>query len=398
LKLIYLANIRLPTEKAHGLQIVQNCEAFADAGAEVELWAPRRVNTSEMRAITDIFAHYGVKKNFALRRLPSFDLLWRGAHQGSLFARFFFAIQSITFVLSVLVAVVGSRADVYYSRDALTLLAISLVKPRRVLAYEAHSMAHGALGRWIQRQTVRRVGQVFGVTNRLCEDLLSLGANAAGTRVAPDGIRGERFENLPAQAEARLALGWPEHAYIVGYAGRLQTLAQDKGVGLLVEALAQVDGASIALVGGPDDMAEALRQQWLALGQGGTQFLYAGQVQPDRVARYLASFDVCVLALPWTTHFAYYASPLKLFEYMAAGRAIVASDLPSTREIVEEQETALFFPPGDIGALAAALTRLRDDPALCERMGAKARKLAFEQYTWKARARAILEAIEHDAN
>ncbi|MBE0688784.1 MAG: hypothetical protein IH587_01525, partial [Anaerolineae bacterium] len=264
MKLIYLANIRLPTEKAHGLQIVQNCEAFADAGVEVELWAARRVNTPEMRAISDIYAHYGVKNNFVLRYLPSLDLLWLGADQGSLLARLFFALQSITFVLSALVAVFGSRADTYYSRDALTLLAISLVKPSRALAYEVHSAAHGVLGRWIQRQTVRRVGQVFGVTSKLCEELLALGANAARTHVAPDGIRGARFQNPPAQAEARHALGWPEDAYIVGYVGRLQTLAQDKGIGLLVEALAQIGAASIALVGGPDDMAEALRQQWLA--------------------------------------------------------------------------------------------------------------------------------------
>ncbi|MCC6614375.1 MAG: glycosyltransferase [Anaerolineae bacterium] len=396
MKLIYLANIRLPTEKAHGLQIVQNCEAFADVGADVDLWVARRVNTPEMRAIGDVYAHYGVKPNFALRRLLCLDLLWLPVAQGGLLARVLFALQSITFVLSTLVALLGVRADVYFSRDALTLLAVSLIKPRHTLAYEAHSAAHGVVGRWIQRQTVRRVGQVFAVTQKLCDDLRSLGANPARTHVAPDGIRGQRFDKLPSQAEARRALGWLEDAYVVGYVGRLQTMAQDKGVGLLVEALAQVDGSSIALVGGPDDMAEALRQQWLALGQDDARFLYAGQVPPDRVPRYLAAFDICILALPWTTHFAYYASPLKLFEYMAVGRAIVASDLPSTREIVEEGETALFFPPGDVDALAAALKRLRDDPALRQHMGTQAQALAFERYTWEARARTILETIQHD--
>ena len=58
-RLIYIANVRLPTEKAHGLQITQNCEAFAGAGASVTLWAARRVNTPAMRRIPDIYAHYG---------------------------------------------------------------------------------------------------------------------------------------------------------------------------------------------------------------------------------------------------------------------------------------------------------------------------------------------------
>lgn len=398
MKLIYLANIRLPTEKAHGLQIVQNCEAFADAEAEVELWVARRINTPEMLKVTDVYAHYGVKRNFALRRLPSLDLLPLSRGQNNLASRLFFAVQMITFVVSALIAALSSHADAYFSRDALALLAISLVKPRHALAYEAHSVSHGTFGRWIQRLTVRRVGRVFGVTNRLCEELVALGADSGRTQVAPDGIRGERFANLPAQSEARRAVGWPEDAYIVGYVGRLQTMAQDKGVGLLVEALAQIDDAAIALVGGPDEMAEALRQQWSNLGQADATFLYAGQVQPDQVARYLAAFDVCILALPWTTHFAYYASPLKLFEYMAAGRAIVASDLPSTREIATEGETALFFPPGDVKALAAALERLHNDTELRQQMGNRARALAFARYTWEARARMILEALERDAD
>src|SRR4051812_30948237 len=75
MKLLYIASIRLPTEKAHGLQIVQNCEAFADAGAAVTLWVARRFNTAELRAVGDVWAHYGVKRNFVLRRIPCIDLL-----------------------------------------------------------------------------------------------------------------------------------------------------------------------------------------------------------------------------------------------------------------------------------------------------------------------------------
>ena len=80
MKLLYIANIRIPTEKAHGLQIVQNCEAFADAGADVTLWVARRVNTPELRDTHDIWSHYGVKQNFGLRRIPCLDLyhLYRG--------------------------------------------------------------------------------------------------------------------------------------------------------------------------------------------------------------------------------------------------------------------------------------------------------------------------------
>ena len=73
-KLLYISLMRLPTEKAHGLQIMQNCEAFADAGCDVRLWVARRWNSREMRAIADPFQYYGIRPNFSVRRIPCLDL------------------------------------------------------------------------------------------------------------------------------------------------------------------------------------------------------------------------------------------------------------------------------------------------------------------------------------
>jgi glycosyltransferase involved in cell wall biosynthesis len=212
--------------------------------------------------------------------------------------------------------------------------------------------------------------------------------------VAHDGIRAERFANLPSQAEARAAVGWPLDAFIVGYVGRLQTMAMDKGVGTLVEALRDVKGVTLALVGGPEESAEEFHQYWLKLGMEDKYFLNAGQVSPERVPIYLSALDVCTMPFPWTEHFAYYASPMKLFEYMASGRAIVATDLPSTAEVVRDGESALLVPPSDAAALGSAIARLRDDPALRERLA----KIAYEEvvghYTWASRAAAILEKVQ----
>ena len=80
-----------------------------------------------------------------------------------------------------------------------------------------------------------------------------------------------------------------------------------------------------------------------------------------------------------------FTSPLKLFEYLAAGRAIVASDLPSIREILHNEADALLVPPGDASALAGAIRRLLDDPALAARL-ARAAFEAAPQYSWDRRA------------
>ena len=430
MKLLYIANIRLPTEKAHGLQIMQNCEAFADAGAEVTLWIARRYNTPELRDVRDVWAHYGVKQNFGLRRLPCIDLVPLVAGKNGWLAQVIFQIEVWTFALVALVQVIFAQADVIYSRDTIILLVMSLIRPRKMLAYEAHTLAQGRVGRTLQRWVVRRVGQVFATTAKLAQDLMALESAGDSGRdrmatvvpfrqndesivvpfrqndkspdprysVAHDGIRRERFAHTPDQAAARQALGWPADGFVVGYVGRLQTMAMDKGVGALVEALAKLarePGANctLALVGGPDEMAAEFRARWRELGMDDALFLYAGQVAPERVPLYLSAFDICAMPFPWTTHFAYYASPIKLFEYMASKRALVASNLPSIAEVVVDGESALLTPPADVEALAQAIRRLRDDAALRERLEEKAYRIVMESYTWDARAKMILAAL-----
>jgi glycosyltransferase involved in cell wall biosynthesis len=392
-KLIYVANIRLPTEKAHGLQIMQNCEAFADNGAQVSLWTANRANTPEMRAVKDVWEYYGVQRSFKVRRLPCIDLLPLVPERTDRTARLIFYLQLATFTLSALLLALFTRADVYYSRDPLVIIALSFIKPRRKLAYEAHTLRPSEDGQRLQRQAVTRAGTVIAITSKLREELVKLGADPARSMVAHDGIQKARFARMPSQADARRELGWPEDALIVGYVGRLHTLTMDKGVGALVKALGQVDGAALAVVGGPDDMAAVLREQWLEAGLDAAAFLYAGHVPPGRVPLYLSAFDICAMPHPWTEQFAYYTSPIKLFEYMASGRPIVASDLPGFAEVVTDGESALLVKPGDIDGLAGAINLLAETPVLRERLAYKAKALVLSGYTWEARARHILEFI-----
>jgi len=392
--LLYLSLARFPTEKAHGLQIAQNCEAFANAGYNVRLWVARRFNSPAMRQISDPYTHYGVEQNFSVTWIPCLDL-YPLARRNLRLEKVAFVVQVVTTIMVALLRLSFARADVYYSRDEYLLLALSLFLPREKLVFEIHQFWTSRKSSWIQRQVVQRVGRVIAITPRLHEDVIArYGAEPERVLVAHDGIRAKRFAVLPEKNEARHDVGWPEDAFIVGFVGRLQMLLADKGVDTLVLSLAQVEGASLALVGGPDDMAHALREQWLRLGLPESRFLYAGQVKPDAVPLYLSAFDVCAMPHPFTEQFAYYTSPLKLFEYMAASRPIVASDLPGWSDVVQHDETALLVAPGDVGALAEALRRLRDNPDLREQLGRNARERVMQHYTWATRAEAIRAHIE----
>ena len=394
MKLLYLANARIPTEKAHGLQIMQNCEAFADNSAVVTLWAARRVNTDSMNEIEDPWAHYGVKHNFDLWRVPCLDLQWLVGDDIAILRRGAFFLQVISYTIALCLSILFTRSDVYYSRDLLTVWLLTFLKPRRKVAYEPHRLSHSGMGRWLQTMAVRRAGSIFPITATMAATLIEQGADPMRVCPAHDGIRKARFEHLPDQFTARREISWPDEAFIVGYVGRLHTMAMDKGVSTLIQAIAQLEGVSLGLVGGPEDMAEKLRQQWVALGLPEERFLYAGQVKPEAVPHYLSAFDVCAMPHPYTAHYATATSPLKLFEYMASQRPIVASDLPGWADVITDGESALLVPPGDVDALAKAITRLRDDPVLRRRLADNAHARVMGDFTWDARAQMILNHLQ----
>lgn len=385
-RLVYVANNRLPTEKAHGLQIAQMCEALAESGYKVTLVTPRRVNTPEMAKATSLWEHYGIARNFDFRRLPCLDLL-------PLFPRYSvaFLTQTLTYMLVLIGWLLPRRIEVLYTRDLFLGVALRLARPRTRLVYEVHQVHQSAPGRRLQSFLARRA-YVVPITAHLAEKMESLGAGRV--LVAHDGVRAARFERIPPQAEARAEIGWPREAFIVGWAGRLHLMGVDKGVGPLIDALKPLEGTALAIVGGPQEMVDALRSRWIAAGLDVGLFLASGQVQPDRVPVYLSAFDVCAMPHPWTEHFAYYTSPIKLFEYMASQRAIVASNLPGFAEVLADGESALLVPPGDTAALAGAIRRLHDDPALRERLAARAYEQVMAHYTWSARVRAIRAFIE----
>ncbi len=381
-RLLYIANARMPSEKAHGYQMAQMCEAFAQVGAQVTLVVPRRRNTAaELRGVDDIWIYYGVRRNFDLVRLPCLDLIWL------LDNRFAFLLQSLTFGLSLLVWLAFQRYDWLFSRDHVVMALLTLVTPRRKRIYEVHNKFRSARGLRLQRWLLRRSGRVVALTGALAAQLESMGAR--DVLVAHDGIRPERFENIPNLSQIRLGLNIGPERFVACYAGRLHSMNLSKGLDVFVEAAAQAGDVDFLLVGGPAESVAQLRAQWLGLGLPAEDFIAVGSVPPGEVPRYLAAADVCLITSPYHEFFAYETSPMKLFEYMLAERAIIASDLPSTREVVRHGESAHLVPPSDVDALAAALQHLRADPTYRAALAAQAAQ-DVRAYTWTARARAIL--------
>src|SRR6266702_784702 len=200
--------------------------------------------------------------------------------------------------------------------------------------------------------------------------------------VVPNGVSPRRFSPGLAPALPRLA-----GAFTVGFVG---TLKPWHGLSILVEAFAQLrrrhPQTRLLIVGdGPE--RDRLVADLAAAGLTEAVHL-AGAVDASAVPGWLASMDVGVAPYPPLAHF--YFSPLRVYEYMAAGLPVVASRIGQLKSLIEEGRNGLLVTTGDAAGLAAALERLHSDPKLRARLGQAARTTVLKQYTWDAVAQRVL--------
>jgi glycosyltransferase involved in cell wall biosynthesis len=384
-RILYFADIRFPLERANGIQTMETCYALAERGHDVTL----AVRPDTRKPARNPFEYYGLPQQPRLR-------IAHAPVAGPAMAR---RLGYLSFAIGR--ALGRDRADIIMTRDL--GLASALVKiPRSFRApviYESHGYAPDVATALPELVATAKAPSAAKVTRLAAREArvwraadgyvtITVGLTAELTArfgrrrhlaAIPDGVRlrpGEIDVEQPAGS-------------VVAYAGHLYAW---KGVDVLLDALAQVPGAKGLIVGGHSAEPDLARTQARAAELGlGERVTFTGLVPPDRVPGLLR--QAAVLALPnqasaISTRF---TSPLKLFEYMAAGRPIVASDLPSIREVLHDRVDALLVAPGDPRALAAAIREVLADRALARRL-ASAAAAAVPHYGWDRRAER-LEAL-----
>jgi glycosyltransferase involved in cell wall biosynthesis len=242
----------------------------------------------------------------------------------------------------------------------------------------------------VDRPGAERVAdRVFGAATALLAVSAEVAAWLEGFPAArgkvhtvPNGVRPERFpDNLAATRPAA------EGVFTVGFVG---TLKAWHGLGILVDAFARLHARSAQtrlLIVGDGPEREKTTGDLLARGLGDAA-LFTGTVAPEEVPGLLASMDVAVAPYPALDHF--YFSPLKVYEYLAAGVPVVASDIGQLRDLIQPEINGILVPPGDAAALAQALECLSQDPGMRKRLGREGRKTVLARYTWDAVVRRIM--------
>lgn len=374
MEIAYVANIRLPTERAHGVQIMNTCAALAATGTKVRLYVPRRRNP----IATDPFDFYGLPRTFEIVRLPGAGFLPLSA---SWIGRIAFAIQTFVFACSMACAL--KRREVIYGRDEAVLASLSLLS--KSVFWETHTGSDNVFSRMLQR----RAKGIVCITRGLSGFYAGKGVSQGRLLVAPDAVDLRKFESVSDDKDLhRSALGLPREATVFTYSGSIAQYAW-KGVDTFLDSMAHLADrrARFLVVGGKPGEVQGTKDRYRD-----ERLVMVGQVPAGDVVRYLKASDVLVLPNKAGDKVSErFTSPMKMFEYMASGRPIVASDLPSIREVLD-RECAELVPAGDPESLALALEKVSEHESWSETLASRA-LAKVREYTWEARARSVLEFI-----
>jgi glycosyltransferase involved in cell wall biosynthesis len=376
----------LPTRQANGIQTVRMCEAFAALGLRVSLY-----HISHPVIHEDIIKYYNIKMPINLKRLPRAVLPWRKHfklnERWSAIPSFVHAFLWCGFVVQL---ARRENALFYFVREP--MLAWWLGFHNLPTVFEIHhDYTLGGIDNPFTRLACQRhsIKSVVAVTKHMQNDLIRLfGVPAEKTLALPNGVDLQRFSNVCTGDVARQQLGLAPEAQVVVYTGQLHI---EKGVDVLVRAAALLKNVTVVLVGG--EAADQNRLRQLIQDIGAHNIILLDYVPPTEVASYLKAANVLVMPhSAKVTESAKYTCPLKLFEYMAAGVPIVASELPAITDVIRHGENGWLVEPDSPSALAEGIRHLLENKSLASAMARKA-KQDSESYTWEHRAARIIESL-----
>lgn len=367
MKLLYIASIRLPTEKAHGIQIMKTCEALAKLGVDISLAAPNFFLFNPNSR--DPFEYYGVKKAFPIKLFFSIRLIRLGPIG--------FFLETFIFFFGVLFSKEFWQADYIFTRDEMLASPSGLLGKRTI--WETHTGSYN----FFARLALKRANLIVAISQGLKDFYISKGVSPSKIVVAHDGVELEDFKISVSRDEVRKTLGLPIDKKIALYAGRLDGW---KGVETFLEASKMFDDSvGAVVVGGDNNQVRSLSKKYSKV-----QFL--GLKPYKDLPLYQKAADV--LVIPNTSKDVVsklYTSPLKVFSSMASGVPIVASDLPSIREVLNEHNSVLVTPDSPQALLTGVMKVLEEAP-LADIM-AKQALLDVSRYSWDERAQTIISAI-----
>jgi glycosyltransferase involved in cell wall biosynthesis len=243
--------------------------------------------------------------------------------------------------------------------------------------------------RWIvlaEEVSLRTATRIVVVSEALKAELIGRGIAAERIRVNPNGVDPDLFSPGPGREVGRRKLGVSDEEVLVGFAGSFSLW---HGIEVLQEAIASLlskpGRLRFVLMG--NGLLHAHMRSSLAAYEAEGRVTFTGSIPSGQVIEYLDACDILVSPhIPMADGSRFFGSPTKLFEYMAMGKAIVASRLEQLAEVLEDDRTACLVTPGSVGELGDAIESLAADAERRARLGAAAREAAIDLHSWARNA------------
>ncbi len=362
--IVYLATIFIPSKKASSVHVMRMCQAFAENGHEVDLIYP--VNTRKTPSTENPYTFYGVSQSFAMHPV-------RVAGSGRL-ADHMYAVKSVSLLRKL-------NPDLVYSRSITASYYLSFYN--RQFIFESHQDYLHSF-RLEHRIQIRRILQSKNLLRFVCiSDALRKRYERKGNNpaflVLHDGS--DVFD-----LGEKTALQGRPGAMKIGYFGSLH---EGRGIEIIMGIARQLPQTDLFIFGGEPAEINAWKNQ----ADGIDNLYFYGFVAPQKVFMYRNSCDILLAPYQKTVFVsskkaystADYMSPLKVFEYMASKKPIIASDLPVLREVLNEKNSILVSPV-NVEEWVSAITTLMNDETLRSELSGASYSMLLDKYTWKKRA------------
>ncbi|SIS65790.1 glycosyltransferase family 4 protein [Belliella pelovolcani] len=367
----------VPSKAASSFHVMKMCDAYLNNNIEVTLFVSNNGDSSMLNG-ESIKNIYSIENKFKIKRLP---------------VNYLSKFQKL-FSLSILFPFYAffNRSSLVHSRTLISAYVLSKIFCQPVI-FELHDAVwKNNKSKFFFKSLVRSKNCKFliSITSALANDAISIIGNSKPILILPDGVSQKSLNTINDKYDSRKRLGLNRDDYIVLYSGHLY---RGRGIDLIINLSEKLPNFKFILLGGND--LDINYYQEITTNLKNIEFL--GFKTQDILIEFLNASDALLMPYENKVNVAgindsdtsKYASPLKMFEYMATGRPIISSTLNVLSEILHHNYNALMVPYDDVNGWVNALELLKNNPEIGKRIADQAKEDVW-QYTWEERVKKIM--------
>ncbi len=405
LRIFFVARNRIPSFRANSINIMNTCECLGKLNHQVFLFASNggiHKRAMEIKTKEDIFDYYSVEPVFRLILAKPIDLYHLQIRKlERLFRWILQATYSFLFFFYLISAIFVKKPDLIYTRSqSISFLFGPILKVLRIpLILELHDpifldQAKKKIRIKIEHNNFLRSDKIICTNNFVKIKLIQRGISPDKICVIPHGVKMSLFNIKEDMKEIRQKLNIPESQNVISYVGSLE---EYEGVEQIIKTMNIIEKKGVSfllmMVGGRRHQIENLKSKIESTIKN--KIIFIGQVPHKSVPKYLAASDILVYTLLPERNF---ALPIKIFEYMASKKPIIAPNTDPIQDIIKNKETGMLINSNNPEEIAQAIMDLLRNKPLSQKISLQAYKKVRKNYTWKVKGIKIQRCISELAN